>query len=54
MKGRDNFGLQRVDGKKTKLVLNRVCEAFVSFNQAVTHSLVLLKMGKIISRNMLS
>jgi hypothetical protein len=36
MKGRDDFGEHRVDRKKTKLVLlvNRVHEAFASFNQA--------------------
>jgi len=34
LKRRDHLGEQRIDGKKTKLVLNRVCEVFASFNQA--------------------
>jgi hypothetical protein len=34
LKGRDHLGEQRLDGKKTNLVLNSLCEAFTAFNQA--------------------
>jgi len=34
LKRRDHLGEQRVDGKNTQLVLNRMCDAFASFNQA--------------------
>jgi len=58
--------VMKTSNKKLKEKMDRICNAMPQFiyiaislyvlpiPQAVTHSLVLLKMGKIISRNMLS